>query len=94
MLAIGCANGTLILANQGKRVEKKEEKAHEGAIINLKWNMQAGLATSGEDGLIKMWNKSGIYRSTLVESSSAIYSICWSPDNNNVLYTSGKSLYI
>ena len=41
-----------------------------------------------------MWNKSGLYRSTLVEGSNPIYCIVWSPNNNDILYCSEKSLYI
>ena len=33
-------------------------------------------------------------RSTLVQNSSPVYSVSWSPDSSQLLYTSGKNLII
>jgi len=83
-----------VLATGGKRIDTKVPEAHEGAVISIKWSYDgAALATAGEDGLIKLWSKSGVYRSTLVNGTKAIYAINWSPDNN-LLYCSEKNLYI
>ena len=52
------------------------------------------LVTGGEDGQVKLWSKSGNLRSTLAQTSGPIYSVCWSPDNDSILYASGKTLTI
>lgn len=94
LLAIGCSDGSIVLSSGGNRVDSKVSEAHAGAVISIKWSYDgAALATAGEDGLIKLWSKSGVYRSTLVNGSNTIYCIVWSPDNQ-ILYCSGKNLYI
>lgn len=54
-LVLGCSDGSFLLTNQAKRVEKKISEAHNGAIISIKWNYEGtDLATGGEDGQIKV----------------------------------------
>ena len=50
--------------------------------------------SAGEDGQIKIWSRSGMLRSTVVQSGAPIYSATWSPDSSQVLYTSGNTLII
>ena len=52
------------------------------------------ICTVGEDGQVKVWSRSLMLRSTLVQSSSPVYSVSWSPDSSQLLYTSGKHLII
>jgi intraflagellar transport protein 80 len=52
------------------------------------------IATSGEDGQVKIWSRKGVIRSNLIQSGTPIYSISWSPDENFILYTSDKNLCI
>jgi len=52
------------------------------------------LATSGEDGQIKIWSRGGMLRSQLVSGNKPIYCVCWSPENDSILYCSDKSLTI
>ena len=47
-----------------------------------------------KDGQVKAWSHSLMLRSTLVQSSSPVYSVSWSPDSSQLLYTSGKHLII
>ena len=49
---------------------------------------------AGEDGVVKMWSRSGMLRSTLSQSSSPVYAVAWSPDSDHILYTTGKQLVI
>lgn len=49
---------------------------------------------AGEDGQVKIWSRSGMLRSTVVQSSIPVYSAAWSPDCLQVLHTSGKMLVI
>ena len=43
---------------------------------------------------VKLWSKSGNLRSTLAQTSGPIYSVGWSPENDAVLFASGKTLTI
>ena len=52
------------------------------------------IATSGEDGLVKIWSKQGVLRSKLAENPTPVYSLAWSPDENYMLYTCGRNLAI
>ena len=95
VLALGCADGSFKLISKAGRVEKSVAEAHASAIISIKWSYEgAALATSGEDGQIKIWSRGGMLRSQLVNCNKPIYSICWSPENDSLLYTSEKSLTV
>jgi len=46
------------------KIEKNVPEAHGSAIISIKWSYEgAALATSGEDGQIKIWSRGGMLRS-------------------------------
>ena len=95
LLAIGSTDGALTIVTKTGKIEKTVENAHATAIICIKWNSDGqAIATSGEDGIVKIWSKQGVLRSKLVENSSPVYSIAWSPDENYMLYTDGKNLSI
>ena len=69
--------------------------AHKGAVVGAKWNADGtSLLTSGEDGVLKIWSRSGMLRSTHAQADSPIYSAVWSPFSTGVLYASGKQLTI
>jgi len=57
-------------------------------------NGSVNLYTAGEDGVVKMWSRSGMLRSTLSQCSSPVYAVAWSPDSDHILYTTGKQLVI
>ncbi len=64
-------------------------------IICIKWSSDGqSIATSGEDGQVKIWSRAGVLRANLVQSNSPVYSISWSHDENFILYTSDKNLCI
>lgn len=48
----------------------------------------------GEDGQIKIWSRSGMLRSKIIQEATPIYSATWSPDSNQILFTSNKMLVI
>jgi len=52
------------------------------------------LCIAGEDGVVKMWSRSGMLRSMLSQCSSPVYAVAWSPDSDHILYTTGKQLVI
>ena len=69
--------------------------ALKGAVMNAKWNHDGtSLLTSGEDGQLKIWSRSGMLRSTHTQADSPIYSAVWSPFSTGVLYSSGKVMTI
>ena len=94
-IALGTVEGTLKVINKTGKVEKIVDSAHSTAIICIKWNSDGqAIATSGEDGIVKIWSRQGVLRSKLVEISSPVYAIAWSPDENYMLYSSEKNLAI
>ena len=94
-VALGMADGTLKIVSRTGKVEKVIDNAHQTAIICIKWSAEGqAIATSGEDGVVKIWSRQGVLRSKLVETSSPVYAIAWSYDENYILYSSGKNLSI
>lgn len=66
-LAVGCSDGSFKLMSKTGRKEVNVADAHNGAITAIKWSYDsAALATAGEDGVIKIWSKGGMLRTTLV----------------------------
>ncbi|GLG95764.1 F-box-like/WD repeat-containing protein ebi [Gryllus bimaculatus] len=94
LLLITAADGKYHLINKNGRFEKTVE-AHKGAILSGRWSYDgAGLLTAGEDGQVKIWSRSGMLRSTILQSDTPVYSATWGPDSNQVLHTLGKMLVI
>ena len=94
MFAAACSDGTYMLVLRNGRVEKKVD-AHKGAVIAIKWNHEGtAIATAGEDGVVKIWSRSGMLRSTLAQTDSSVYSLAWSPDSNSLCFSSGKEVII
>lgn len=64
--------------------------------VDLEWwdSFSFFVISAGEDGQVKIWSRSGMLRSTIVQSDTPIYSAAWGPDSNQVLHTSGKMLVI
>ncbi|XP_013386357.1 intraflagellar transport protein 80 homolog isoform X2 [Lingula anatina] len=94
VFVLGSSDGKYHLVSKTGRVEKSVE-AHRGAVLACRWSYDGtAMVTAGEDGLVKIWSRSGMLRSTLVQNSSPVYSVCWSPDNDQILLTNGKQLVI
>ena len=95
LLALGQSDGTLRLVSKSGKIEKNVENAHQTAIICIRWNSDGqAIATSGEDGVVKIWSKQGVLRTKLVENSSPVYAVSWSPDENYLIFSNGKNLAI
>ena len=63
--------------------------------MKTKWNHDGtSLMTSGEDGQLKIWSRSGMLRNTHAQTEAPIYAAVWSPFSSGVLYSSGKTLTI
>ena len=95
VVALACSDGSFKLVSKAGRVEKNITEAHASAIIAIKWSYEgAAIATSGEDGYIKIWSRGGMLRSAVVQGSKPIYAIVWSPENDSLLYACDKNLTI
>ena len=95
VVALACSDGSFKLVSKAGRVEKSISEAHASAIISIKWSYEgAALATAGEDGQIKIWSRTGMLRSAVVQGSKPIYGVVWSPENDSILYCSDKNLTI
>ena len=89
-----CLLGKCFIVHKSGRTERVID-AHKGAVLKVKWNHDGtGLLTSGEDGSLKIWSRSGMLRSTLTQTDSPIYSAAWSPFSQNILYCHGKIMTI
>lgn len=94
LVAVSCTDGTFRFLTRSGREEKKIT-AHEGAVILVRWSHDgAAIVTAGEDGEVKIWSKSGNFRSTLASTGQSVYAVCWGPDDDQVLFSSGKLLMI
>jgi intraflagellar transport protein 80 len=88
------STGKCYIMHKSGRTERVID-AHKGAVMNAKWNHDGtSLLTSGEDGQLKIWSRSGMLRSTHTQTDSPIYSAVWSPFSTGVLYSSGKLMTI
>ncbi|XP_034024184.1 intraflagellar transport protein 80 homolog [Thalassophryne amazonica] len=94
LFAFTSTDGKFHLVSKMGRIEKSVE-AHKGAVLAGRWNYDGtALITAGEDGQIKVWSKSGMLRSTLVNQGFPVYSVAWGPDSDRILYTEGGQLVI
>uniref|UniRef100_A0A0G4GHL8 IFT80 second beta-propeller domain-containing protein n=1 Tax=Chromera velia CCMP2878 TaxID=1169474 RepID=A0A0G4GHL8_9ALVE len=94
-LALACADGSFRLLNKSGKEEKRVDNAHTGAVICIRWNHDgSAIATAGEDGLVKIWSRSAMPRSTIAQHSRSVYAVCWSPDSEAVVYAYEKRLVI
>jgi len=95
IFVVGCTDGSFKLVSKSGRVEKVVTGAHSGAVTTLRWsNDGQSLATSGEDGQIKSWSRNGMFRAHLAQAEGAVYTLCWSAESEQILYSSGKHLLI
>ena len=93
-VAVGFADGSIRLVNKNGKVEKHiTNETHKKSVISLKWSYDGGaLASSGQDGCLKIWSKNGNLRTNLVAGERAIYSVAWSPESDAVLYCWDKMI--
>jgi intraflagellar transport protein 80 len=86
--------GRCLIVHKSGRTERTID-AHKGSVLATRWNHDGtSLLTCGEDGSLKVWSRSGMLRSTHVQSESPIYAAAWSPFSTSILYTNGKNVAI
>ena len=94
LIVLAASDGKYHFISRNGRIEKSVD-GHTGAVLAVRWNRDgSALATSGEDGLVKVWSKSGMLRSTLAANPVPTYCITWSPKSDQILYTLDKNLII
>lgn len=82
------------MLNRSARAERIVN-AHVGAINVGRWSPDGtGLLTAGEDGVIKIWSKLGMLRSTIIQNETPIRAACWSPNSMSIGYCTGPFLAI
>ena len=95
LLALGSSDGQLKLVNKNGKTDKVLNEAHSNAILCIKWTMDGnGLATSGEDGQVKIWSRQAVLRANLAQCNSPVFAIAWSYDENYLLYSNDKNIFI
>lgn len=93
-MLIGSADGRFVILNRNARVERNVA-AHQGGINCIRWSPDgSGLLTAGEDGIIKVWSKLGMLRSTIIQNEKSIRNACWSPNSLSIAYTAGGCIAI
>ncbi|KAH9277413.1 hypothetical protein BASA83_000284 [Batrachochytrium salamandrivorans] len=91
---VGATDGRFYICSRGGGIEKTAE-AHKGALLSIRWNYEGtAIATAGEDGQLKIWSRSGMLRSSLLQTGFPIYCISWAPNNDQILLTNGQNLII
>ena len=92
LLAAVCSDGIMKLfktSSTGKAwslTEDKNTKAHDGAAISVKWDWDgSSLSTSGEDGEVKIWSRTGHLRTKLEGFNTAVNCTAWSPDSVSIV---------
>lgn len=90
-----CSNdGRYIMLNRSARAERIVN-AHVGSINAGRWSPDGtGLLTAGADGVIKIWSKLGMLRSTIIQNETPIRAACWSPNSMSIAYCTGPFLAI
>lgn len=84
-LLITSSDGRFIILNKSARVERNIS-AHSGSITSGRWSPDAaGIMTSAEDG-VKVWSRSGMLRSTVVQNEGPIRCACWAPTSASIAY--------
>lgn len=93
-LLITSSDGRYVILNKSSRVERNVS-AHTGAIATGRWSPDgAGILTAGEDGVLKVWSRTGMLRSTVVQNEGPIRCACWSALSDAVAYVQAEYVAI
>lgn len=94
-LLITSSDGRFIILNKNARVERNVVAHPDRTITAGRWSPDgAGIMTAAEDGMIKVWSRSGMLRSTVVQNEGLIRAACWSPKSDSIAYCQGSFIAI
>lgn len=94
LLQVSSSDGRFIILNRNARAERIVN-AHTGPINVARWSFDGtSLLTAGEDGVIKVWSKLGMLRSTIIQNESPIRVACWSSNSMSIAYCTGSFIAI
>lgn len=92
---IALSDGSFRLVSRLGKTEKVVNDAHKGCLTAIKWSHDAqAICTAGEDGLIKIWSKTGNLRSSLVQHDKTVYCVQWSSDDESIAFGSDRNIII
>jgi WD40 repeat protein len=63
------------------------------SAVRFEFNIKLHLL-AGEDGQVKIWSRSGMLRSVLAQAGTPVMSVAWSPDGDQVAFSSGQNITI
>uniref|UniRef100_A0A915Q7B6 Intraflagellar transport protein 80 homolog n=1 Tax=Setaria digitata TaxID=48799 RepID=A0A915Q7B6_9BILA len=93
IFALTSTEGKFYICNRNGRIERVIE-AHQGATLSGRWSHDGStFATCGEDGAIKIWSRSGMLRSILLENDCPVYGICWNGDDSCIAFCCGENCF-
>lgn len=94
-LLITSSDGRFIILNKNARIERNIVAHQDTTITAGRWSQDgAGIMTAAEDGMIKIWSRSGMLRSTVVQNEGLIRAACWSPKSDAIAYCVGPFIAI
>lgn len=94
-LLITSTDGRYIILNKNVRVERNVLAHSDRTITSGRWSPDgAGIMTAAEDGTIKVWSRSGMLRSTVVQNEGLIRCAQWSPKSDAIAYCQGPFIAI
>ena len=100
-LATGYSDGSLILfkptnLRSGYSIQGTNKfRAHQGAVTSVHWSRDgSSILSSGEDGEVKVWSKTGHLRSTLGCFGVSVNCTSWHVDNYTVVVAYGSFLSV
>ncbi|VDN07794.1 unnamed protein product [Thelazia callipaeda] len=86
--------GKFYICNRNGHIEKAVE-AHQGAVLSSRWSHDGStFATCGEDGVVKLWSRSGMLRSIISENSFPVYGICWNENDSCIAFCCDDRIFI
>lgn len=94
-IAIGFADGKVSIVNRFGKVDKTIQDAHKGSITSIKWSHDGQtICSTGEDGTVKIWSKSGMLRTELLTLEQGVYSVDWNAEDDYIACGTNKVIYI
>lgn len=93
LLAVGCAGGEVVIYELGSKRERAHWQAHEHGLHRIAWHPQRDLlATSGQDGCVRLWSADDLARPMRqIEAPAAwVEHLAWSGDGRRLAFAAGR----